>query len=222
MVDHRSTSTTDRPRRRSLVPWEPLQRHVPHAFLLAGASLLASLLVPPGLLTATGWSWLAGIALAGLSAGTGLLGLYPAGRTRTPRLAVVGGVAAAVAAAAGLTVIALSAATASAVVLPGTAFSVGTRAFVPLALAVAGGYALGFLAFGVAGIRSTQLPRRTGGLLAAGGLLLAVPAVGGLAQLAVGVRLPAWVLLPVLGLVATDTVAVGLGLRSTARDRSSP
>lgn len=217
MENHRSTSSIDRSERQGIASREPPERHVPYLFLLAGASLLTSLFVPIGLGAFTEWSWLAGIGLVGLavlSVCIGLLGLYPAGRARTPRLAIVGVISAAVAGAAGLTVIALSVATATSVFLPGVEFSVGMRTFVRLALTMAGGYSLGFLAFGLGGLRSSSLPRRTGQLLAVGGLLLAVPVVGGLAQLVVEMRLPAWVLFPVLGLVAVDTLAVGLSLRS--------
>lgn len=219
MENHRSTSTTDRSGRRSVLPWKSLENRTGSAFTLAGASLLASLFVPIGLLTLTEWSWLAGIALVGLAVvatAVGLLGLYPRGSTRSPGLARLGVLSAIVAGAAGLTVLGSSVVTAGAVVLPGAEFSVGTRAFAILALTMAGGYALGFLSFGVVDLRSDDPLGRTGQLLAIGGLLLSVPVVGGLAQLGFGVRLPAWVLFPVLGLVAIDTVAVGIALRSAS------
>jgi fucose permease len=53
------------------------------------------------------------------------------------------------------------------------------------------------------------------GAKAAMGLLL-VPVVGGLLQLGFGIGVPPWLLFPVLAIVAIDTVAVGISLRSAS------
>lgn len=217
MENHRSTSTIDRSERPHVVLWKLIEAHTASAFTLGGASLLASLFVPVGLLALTEWSWLAGIVLAGLAVvatAVGLLGLYPRADGRSPKLAMAGAVSAAVAGTAGSILLALSGLTVTAITLPDFEFSVGMRPFAIIALAMAGGYALGFLSFGIAGRRGDDLSGRTSQLLAGGGALLLVPVVGGLLQLGFGIGQPPWLLFPILGLVAIDTVAVGVSLRS--------
>lgn len=217
MENHRSTSTIDRSERPHVVLWKLIEAHTASAFTLGGASLLASLFVPVGLLALTEWSWLAGIVLAGLAVvatAVGLLGLYPRADGRSPKLAMAGAVSAAVAGTAGSILLALSGLTVTAITLPDFEFSVGMRPFAIIALAMAGGYALGFLSFGTAGRRGDDLSGRTSQLLAGGGALLLVPVVGGLLQLGFGIGQPPWLLFPILGLVAIDTVAVGVSLRS--------
>lgn len=219
MVNHRLPSTIDRSGRLHILPWKPLETHTASAFTLAGASLLASLFVPIGLLALTEWSWLVGMVLAGLAVvatAVGLFGLYPRADSRSPRLTKAGAVSALVAGAAGSVLLVLSGLTVVAITLTGFEVSVGMRPFAILALAMASGYALGFLSFGIAGRRGDELSGRTSQLLAGGGTLLLVPVVGGLLQLGLGIGLPPWLLFPVLGLVAIDTVAVGVSLRSAS------
>lgn len=215
--NHRTTSTTDRSGRESLVPLVPLEEHASSAFKLAGAVLLASLFVPIGLGTLVDWSWLLGIALVGVevvAAALGLLGLHHRARVDSPWLAIAGATFAA--AIAGVAVLALSGLTGVAMSVPGVEFSLGKQAFVLLALTMAAGYGLGFLAFGVGTLRSSSAAGRTGPLLTAGGLLLLVPVAGGVLQIGLGIAMLAWIVFPVLGLVAVDTVAVGMSLRSTS------
>lgn len=204
---------------RGTSPLESIENRTAGAFTLAGTLLLASLLVPAGLSALVGWGWLAGIVLVGLavvSVAVGLLGLYPGGVERAPTLARAGALWALVAGAAGLVVLAMSGLTAAALVLPGVEFSLGVRTFAALSLATAGAYALGFLSFGLVGLRSDERPGRTGRLLAGGGLLLLGPVVGELSRLVLGIGPPPWILFPVLGLVAVDTLAVGIRLRRTS------
>lgn len=218
MENHRSTSTIDRTGRDALLPWEPLERHTATAFTLAGTCLLASLFVPFGLIVIIDWSWLVGIALVGLAvltAAIGLLGLQPRVRIESPWLAFAGAMFATAAGLAGLVVLVLTGLTGAAIHLPSMEFSVGQQAFVFLSLTMAAGYALGFLSFGIGSFRTSSISARVGNFLIAGGVLLLVPVGGGIAQLGVGIAMPAWIVFASLGLVAVDTVAVGTGLRST-------
>ena len=218
MENQRSTSTIDRARGVSLVPWDSLEDHSPNAFTVAGASLLASLFVPMGLSVIIDWAWLVGIALVGfavLTAALGLLGLHRRTRTRSPRMAFAGAGSATIAGCAGLVVLVLTGLMGAAIHLPTLEFSVGMQAFVLLSLTMAAGYGLGFLTSGIGVLRSSATPGRAGGLMTAGGIILLVPAVGGILQLGLGIAMPAWIVFASLGLVAVDTVAVGISLRST-------
>lgn len=202
--------------RRRILQWGSLENRTAGAFTLSGALLVASLLVPVGLSPFVDWSWLPGIVLVGLavvSVGVGLLGLYPGGVERAPKLASAGALWAVVAGTAGLVLLALSGLTAGAAVLPGVEFSVRMGTFAATALAMAGGYALGFMSFGLVGLRSDDSPGRTGQLLTGGGALLLVPVVGELSRLGLGFGPPPWLVFPVLGLVAVDALAVGISLR---------
>lgn len=219
MENRRPTSTIDRLGRGALVPWESLENHAPIAFTVAGASLLASLFAPFALLVVIDSSWLVGIALVGLAvvtAALGLLGLHPRVSVDSQKLAVAGAVFAATAGIAGLVVLLSAGLTGAAIRLPGVAFSVSKGGFVVLSLTMAAGYALGFLSYGIGVLRSTSGPSRAGVLLAAGGLLLLLPVVAGVLQLGNWIVVPAWVVFPTLGLVAADTVAVGVSLRPTS------
>lgn len=201
--------------RRRFVPRESLQDNAASAFVLAGGLLLASLLVPIGLRPVTEWSWLAGILLVGLavvSAGLGLVDLYSGGREGLPTTSFVGAVSGAVAGVAGLVLVTLSGLSFASVLRSGSPFIPGMRTFATIALAMAAGYALGFLLVGIGAIRSGHPPGRAGHLLAGGGGLLLVPVVGELLRLGFGIGLPPWIVLPVLGLVSLDTLAVGVSL----------
>ena len=206
-------------RRKKLVPWESLESYAPTAFAVAGASLLASLFAPLALLVVTDWSWLAGIALVGfavVTAALGLLGLHPRTSVDSRKLAVAGAAFATTAVIAGTVVLALTGLTGAAIHLPNVEFSVGKQGFVVLSLTMAAGYALGFLSYGIGILRSSSKPDRTGVLLTTGGLLLLLPVAAAVLQLSGWIVTPAWVVFPTLGLVAVDTVAVGLSLRSTS------
>lgn len=209
----------DRSRRASLVPWEPLERHVTIAFTVAGTSLLASLFAPFALLAIVDWSWLVGISLVGvtvIAAALGLFGLYPDGRRAFPRLAITGTAFATLAGVAGMVVLVLSALTGVAIQSPGHVFSVGKPAFVVLSLTMAVGYGLGFLSFGIGTLRSGASHGREGHLLTVGGVLLLLLVGGGVLQVGFGFDMPAWVVFLAIGLVAIDTITVGLHLRSTS------
>ncbi|MFB6201382.1 MAG: hypothetical protein ABEI98_05165 [Halorhabdus sp.] len=96
------------------------------------------------------------------------------------------------------------------------AFSVGKQGFVILSLTMAASYALGFLSYGIAIVRTGSALGRPGLLLTAGGLLLLLPVVAGVLELSTVIVIPAWMVLATLGLVAVDTAAVGLSLRSAS------
>lgn len=217
MDNHVSKSQIDRSERLRFGPLRSLEHRTASAFTLAGTSLLASLFVPIGLGAFVEWSWLAGLVLVGLgvvSVALGLLGLYSRTNDRSPRLAAAGAVSAVVVGTAGLVLLALSGLTAGAMVLSSIEFSVGMQSFAAIAITIAGGYALGLLSFGILALRSDSPPGRAGLLLTGGGVLMLVPVTGALLQLGFGVHQPPWILFPILGLVAIDTVAVGISLRS--------
>ena len=205
MDTHASTTQIDRSGRPRFVPWRTLEHHTDSAFTLGGLSLLASLLVPVGLGAFAEWSWLAGIVLVGLgvlAVALGLLGLYSRTKDRSPRLAT-----------AGVVLLALSGLTTGAMALSNIEFAVSMQPFAAIAITMASGYAIGFPSFGIIGQRSDAPSGRTGPLLTGGGVLMLVPVIGALLQLGLGVDLPPWLLFPILGLVAIDTVAVGVSLR---------
>lgn len=217
MDNHVSNSRIDRSGRFRFVPWRVLEHHASSAFTLAGTSLLASLLVPIGLATIAEWSWLAGIVLVGLgvvAVALGLLGLYSRTTDRSPRLAAAGAVSAVVVGTAGLVLLVLSGLTAGAMVLSSIEFSVGMQSFAAITITMAGGYALGLLSFGILALRSDSPSGRTGLLLTGGGVLMLAPVIGALLQLGFGVHQPPWILFPILGLIAIDTVAFGTSFRS--------
>jgi|GEM_PF-5692428 len=217
MDTHASTSQIDRSGRLRFVTWRILEHHTDSALTLGGMSLLGSLLVPVGLGAFTEWAWLAGIVLVGLgvlAVTLGLLGLYSRTKDRSPQLATVGAIVAVVAGIAGLVLLALSGLTTGAVVLQNVEFAVGMQSFAVITITVAGEYALGLLSFGILALRSDGSPGRTSLLLTGGGVLMLVPVIGALLQLGFGVDQPPWLLFPILGLVAIDTVAVGNSLRS--------
>lgn len=222
MQNQPMTSTINRTEPSGLDPWEPLEAHTAAAFTLAGGSFLASLFVPIGLHPFTDSAWLAGILLVGLAvvtAALGLLGLYSGRRDRDSHLSIAGAAAAISAGTSGMALLALSGLTAVAIAVPAVEFAVGMGLFAATALVMAGGYALGFLAFGIGGLRSSSMRKRSALLLVGGGALLLVPIGGALLRLGLGVNLPPGVLFPILGVVAIDTVAVGLSLRSGASSR---
>ena len=223
MENHRTKSEIDRSGRPRAVPWESLEGHVASAFTLAGTSLLASMFVPIGLGAFVDWSWLVGIFLVGigvLAVSLGFLGLYSRTGDQSSGLAVAGGLAAVVAGTAGLVLLALSGLTVGAMILPTVEFGVGMQSFTAIVIAMGGGYALGLLSFGILELLSAQASGRIGLLLTSGGILMLVPVVGALLQLGFGIVLPAWILFPVLGLVAVDTLVIGVELRSNGLDSS--
>lgn len=222
MDNHVSRSRIDHSGRLRVVPWGSLEHHTATAFTLAGTSLLASLFVPIGLGTVAEWSWLVGIILVGLgvvAVAIGFLGLYSRDTDRAPWLAATGAVSAFVLGTAGLVLLALSGLTAGAMVLSSIEFSVGMPSFATVLITMAGSYAFGLLSFGILALRSDALSGRTGHLLTVGGILMLVLVIGALLQLGFGIDQPPWLLFPVLGLVAIDTVAVGVSLRSRSERR---
>lgn len=189
---------------------EPLERQSAPAFLLTGVLVLGSLVAPLGLGALTERSWVAGLVLVGLAvptASVGLLGLYPRVNDRAPRSALAGAGAAAVAGVAALGLLALVGAALGSEAAVGR--SVSRDAFALLGLSMAGGFALGFLLFGVATWRTDTPSRTVGGLLTAGGVALLVPVVVELLGPALGVSTPPWLLFPVIGGIAVDSALVG-------------
>lgn len=198
---------------------ESLEQRSASAFMLTGVLILVSLIVPIGLEARTDWSWVSGLALIGLAVVTvsvGLLGLYPQVNDRTPRLALAGAGAATVAGAAALGLIALVGVALGSEIVDGFTVSEPMRVFALLGLSMAGGFSLGLLLFGVA-TWQTEIPSRTVGiLLIAGGVALLAPVVVEFLGLAFGVNTPLWLLFPVIGGVALDTVVIGYSLRTRA------
>jgi hypothetical protein len=96
------------------------------------------------------------------------------------------------------------------------------RAFSVVAITLASGFAVGFLSVGIP-IWQYGRPARAAGLfmLLGGGLLL-VPVVGELARIGFGVDWPLWVVLPIIGLVSLDTLAIGINLRLATPVSESP
>lgn len=225
MVRHRSKAVADRQLPPQFIPWRWLEKRTASAFALGGALLTASLLVPVGLTALSEWAWASGILLVGLGVMAvvgGLLGLYPRAKAESPGLATVGVLSTAIAGLAALGLLAMGGIALVGVGLMGVELGTPMGLFSIVALSMAGGFAAGFLAFGIQAWRSRRPPRAAGLFLLLGGGLLLVPIVGELARRGVGIGPPAWLLLPVLAAVSMDTLAVGLSFRQvTEPDESS-
>ena len=202
---------------------ESLEQGSASAFILTGVLILASLVVPIGLETVTDWSWASGlvsIGLAVVAVSVGLFGLYPQVNDRTPKLALAGVGAATVAGVAAVGLLALVGTAVGGEVVAGLTIREPMSAFTLVGLAMAGGFSLGFLLFGVAVWRTESPSRTVGGLLTAGGVALLAPVVVEVLDLTFGMNAPRWLLFPVIGSLAVDTVAIGYSLRgrTTASD----
>ena len=198
--------------------WELLEQRRGSAFGLAGVLILASLAVPAALGLVTDRAWVAGLLLVGVavvSVAAGLAGLYSDVSDQVPRLAVLGIGAATIAGLGALGLIAL-------VVLGLAGQTLGVTladpmgVFSALGLAMAGGFALGFLLFGFASWFADRPSRTVAGLLLLGGMALITPVGIEVLGLTMGIETPPWVLFPVIGLVALDAIAVGYLLRARA------
>jgi hypothetical protein len=174
--------------------------------------LVASFFVPVGLSTVTGWAWATGIVLAGLAVvavAVGLLGLYPQVNERAPRVAFAGALFAVIT---GITALSLIVTLGVALVAEiGLGMNVPrpTAVFIVVALVMANGFALGFLLFGVGTRRTDTVPRNVSHLLVVGGVLLLAPVLVETLGFVYPVTTPPWVLFPILGLVALDSLIVG-------------
>lgn len=200
--------------------WNSIEQRSDSAFALAGAALLASLVVPVGLAAVTDRPWIAGIALAGvavLSVTIGLFGLYARVNDLAPRLSLAGVGGASIAGVGALGLLGLAGAALVDVAVPGLDVPEPMGLFAALSLAAAGGIAVGLLAFGVAVWYDDTLSRTVGALLVVGGAALFVPVVVELFGPTVGVETPAWLLFAVIALVAVDALAIGDGLATHAR-----
>lgn len=219
MQTRHSTQNADRVNQTSVVPWAWLERHTATAFTMAGALLLASAVVPLVLKTVTSWAWVSGLWLVGLgvlAVAVGLFGLYPTLSSQESRLAslgVLGGVVAGVAAL-GLIVMAGMALIGQGALGMDLGKPIGIFAVVTLSMA--GGFALGTISSGTAGLRSGALSRSTSLLLLVGGASLLVPIVGEVLRRGMGVEtgIPSWIFLPVLGLLILASLVIGYLLRS--------
>lgn len=201
-------------------PLKSLEQRSASAFMLTGVLILASLIAPIGLEVVTELSWVAGLALIGLAVATvsvGMLGLYPWVNDRTPRLALAGAGAATVAGLAALGLIALAGIAVGSEFVAGLTISDPMSVFAGLGLLMAGGFALGFLLFGIATWRIAAPSRTIGGLLFAGGVALLAPVVIELLGLALGVNTPPWLLFPIIVGVALDTAVIGYHLKTRTR-----
>ena len=201
---------------------ESLERRSGSAFMLTGVLILASLIVPIGLEALTDWSWASGLVLIGLAVVTvsvGLLGLYPRVNDRTPRLALAGVGATTVAGVAALGLIALVGVAVGGEFVAMPSIAEPMSVFTLLGLSMASGSSLGLLLFGIA-TWQTEVPSRTvGGLLMAGGLSLLFPVVVELLCLTFGVNTPPWLLFPVIGGIALDTMVIGYRLKNAREAR---
>lgn len=162
------------------IPWDGLEKWNSQAFLLAGV-LLAGVALYKGVGDLTSWSVtmevdlvVGGLAL--MAPVLGLLGLYPRLRAAAPRASLLGIVSASLSTGVVLTILGWFVAT----TLQLGRFPVWDEAPAWAAAALAAVFvtlALGFLLFGVVGLRTSALPRRVS-------LLLIVPAVMWLGLLA--------------------------------------
>jgi hypothetical protein len=201
----------------SHLPWKWLERRTARAFTLGGALLIASALVPIGLASVTEWSWVSGLVLVGISVvaiGVGLLGTVPQVRDRAPWLTRIGILCATVAGVAAVGLILLVGTAVTAAVTLGSALPKPMGVFQVLALAMAGGLALGFVMLGVARVRTGGSSDIPGRLLVAGGVVLLIPVLGELLRMAIGIGPPPWILFGALGVLALDTLAVGYSFRT--------
>lgn len=217
MTHHRSKAATDRGLPSGPIPWRSFEDRTASAFTIAGALLVSSLFAPVGLAAFTDRAWVSGLLLVGLGVVAvvcGLLGLYPRAKARSPRLATVGVVGAGIAALSALALLAMVGIAVVGVGAMGMALGTPMGVFSAIALSMAIGFSAGFLSFGTQLSRSDGPSRVAGWLLLVGGGLLLVPIVAGVARFAVGIGPPPWLLLPVIGLVSFDTLAIGLTLRS--------
>jgi hypothetical protein len=214
---HASTGAGDGDRAVRIVPWDRLETLRASAFTLAGSLLVASFLLPIGLAAVTDWAWASGIVLAGgavIAAAVGLLGLYPPVTERTPRVALTGGLFAGIAGIAALSLVASIGIVLVAELALRMSLSRPTGVFVVVALVMATGFALGFLLFGVGARRTDTIPRTVSHLLVLGGVSLLAPVLVELLGLVYPVTTPPWVLFPILGGVALDTLVIGSVLSS--------
>lgn len=196
--------------------WKPFEGRSDSAFVLAGALVLLSLVVPVGLEVFTEMAWAAGIVLIGLavlSVSIGLAGLYPQVTNRAPRLALAGVGAAVVAGIAALGLIALVGVALVGEVASGLSLSEPMSVFTALILSMTSGFAVGFLLFGIASWKSGTPSRTVAGLLIVGGVALLAPVGVELSGLVFDTETPVWLLLSVLGLIALDILAIGHTLR---------
>lgn len=205
------TATDEHRRPGGRILRQTVERSTGTAFVLAGTTMLASFVVPIGLSAVTDLAWLAGLALVGLAVvgvAVGVHGMYlrldvpsPAARIGTAAASIAG-----VVAAGWLVAIAVVVAGAG---LAGTAVPRPMGLFRWTALAMASGFALGYVLVGAAHARGAGPHRRAGQLMAVGGVALLLPVVVALVGPAFAVRTPGWLLFPVLGFVALDTLVVG-------------
>lgn len=212
MEIHRSTAETGTGRSSGIVPWDDLERRVAPAFTLAGVLLVLSAVVPAGLDAVTDRAWAAGVVLASaavVAVALGLLGTYPRAVHGAPGLARTGAIAGALAGLAALAVIGVVAALLGGNVAIGPNLPVLEPAFAALALGMAGGYGIGFVAVGIACRRTDGALRNAAPLLVLGGASLLVPAIGFASELAGGVGVPKPVPLLALAVVALTTLVAG-------------
>ncbi len=221
MQNRRSARSADRINQATAVPWSWLERNAAAAFTTAGVLLLASAVVPIGLKTVTGWAWVSGLVLVGLgflAGAIGLFGLYPTLGAQDSRLAALGVLGGGVAAVAALGLITLAAVALVGEVGLGMDLGKPIGIFAVASLSMAGGYGVGGLSAGTAGLRSGRVSRSVSALLLAGGAVVLVPVVGEVLRRGFGIEtgLPSWVFIPALGLLMVVSVAIGFGLRSQA------
>jgi hypothetical protein len=215
MANQSSTHVTDRESPPSSALWNRFESRTALAFKLAGALMIASVLVPIGLETITDWSWVSGLVLIGLAVmtvATGLLGLYPQVHDQARWLTLAGTVCALIAGAAGFGLVVMGSTALLAEGALGVELSDPKGLFKLLAFLMASGFSFGFLTFGAVSWRAGVPSRVAGKLLVAGGAVLFVPVVGELLQFGFGIGPPPWVLFLALALVSLDTLAVGYRL----------
>lgn len=221
MRNRHSTGTADQSTQSTAVPWAWLDRRTPAAFAVAGVLLLASGVVPVALDAVTRWAWAAGLILVGagaVAAAVGLLGLHPRLGAHGSAVSALGVLGAGLAGAAAMGVISLGGLALVGEGAMGMDLGKPMEVFAVVALTMAGGLALGFVSFGVVGVRTESFPGTASRLLLLGGLLLLVPFAGEVLRRGLGIDpgIPGWIFLPVLGVLIVDTLAIGYALRAAS------
>lgn len=219
MENQRSTDDADPALKSHAIKREWLRNRAASAFMLAGGLLVTSIVLPVVLKTVTDWAWVSGLVLVGMAVvavAEGLFELYHQTRDHAPRLATVGGLSGVIAGVAAFALIAMGGVAFVGEGWFGMDLGKPIGVFVVVTFSMACGFSLGFLSFGAAGWRTDGISRTTSRLLLLGGMVLLVPIAGELLRggLGIGSGIPPWILLPVLGLVTLDTLAVGYSLRT--------
>ncbi|MFB6360084.1 MAG: hypothetical protein ABEH59_02055 [Halobacteriales archaeon] len=158
------------------------------------------------------------VGLGFLAGAIGLVGVYStlgAPDSRLAELVVLGGVVTALAALALITMAAVALVGEGAL---GLDLGKPIGIFAVVSLSMAGGFAVGALSAGTAGLRSGGRSKSVSLLLLAGGTAVFLPVVGEVLRRGFGIEsgIPPWVFLPALVLLVLVSLTIGFALRSQA------